>query len=766
MKEFVIRSCRKGYTYDQDKAIRPEETVRVALERIKKSDKTLIKDFFSYDNYFGMPQWRINNATGLSRNFKGSNGKGVTAEQAQASCIMEFVERCSAFRFAGWFSKTWREFSPKEVLPLECLANSLNYSRPDRESVLEVLKDLPIFWAESYNYTTERQINIPKIIFETHTTGLAAGNTMEEAFLQAICECVERHVGAWVQWNRGIYPTIDPESIQDPIILDLIRKIEARAVRVILKDFSDFLGIPAIGAILIDSRNPDNIGQAIGVCTDKGKATIRALTEVGQGVLPEEGQPRLKIHTFSFYFDTYEEVKFLLEGEKRPFDKVRDIHDEDLKVELERCRDILAKRGMEIMCVNMTDEGLELPAVWVYLKNAHIVFKNFSLLYYVGKAYMACKQYEEALKCFEGSLEQSKIQSFVYFCMGLCRQALGNELEARAHYLKALELVPLYQDTRDEKDYQYDLALRIGTTHLHLREFEKAMEYFEQAKSLNKDRSFVYFNMARCHQEKGEHREALKHFLQALELSPADGKKEDIPPDEPTQGLIYYRVGISHAKLGEHEKALDAFERARAIDGDKSAICFQAGHNLVQMGRWREALEFYENILKQEGWEKEIEAGHLYFEKGSCHCRLGEWREALKLYETVLALEDWQKKIEAGHLYFEKGFCHYRLGDYGLAKESLIKSSELLPGECGAFNLLGAAYRELGEEDKAIRAFKEALHLRPDEWRNYHILGSTYARFGHREEGTAMLEKALELAPEAGQKNKIRESLEKLRKSE
>ena len=70
-------------------------------------------------------------------------------------------------------------------------------------------------------------------------------------------------------------------------------------------------------------------------------------------------------------------------------------------------------------------------------------------------------------------MEQSKIQSFVYFSMGLCRQALGNELEARTHYLKALEQVPLYQDTKDEKDYQYDLALRIGTTHLHLREFEK-----------------------------------------------------------------------------------------------------------------------------------------------------------------------------------------------------------------------------------------------------------------------------------------------------
>jgi|GEM_PF-648091 len=726
MNDFVIRSCRKGYTYDQDKAVRPEETVRVALERIKKSNKTLIKDFYSYDNFFGMPQWRINNAPGLSRFFKGSNGKGVTAEQAQASCIMEFIERYSAYRFDGWLRKTWRDFSPEEVLPLECLANSLNYSRPDRESVLEGLKDLPILWAESYNYTTERPVNIPKILFETHTTGLAGGNTMEETFLQAICECVERHVGARVQWDRGVYPTIDPKSIQDPIILDLIRKIEASSVSVLLKDFSDLLGIPTIGAILFDSRTRDNIGQAIGVCTDRGKATIRALTEVGQGVLSDEGQPRLKNHTVSFYFDNYDEAKFLLEGEKRPFKEVRDIHDDDLKVELERCRDILAERGMEIMCVNMTDEDLELPAVWVYLKNAHIVFKNFSLLYYVGQAYMACGQYEKALKCFEDSLDQSKIQSFVYYNMGQCQQSLGNELEARAYYQKAQEQIPLYQDTKDEKDYQYDVALRIGTTHLHLREFEKAMEYFEQAKSLNKDKSFVYFNMALCHQEKGELREALKNFLRALELSPAAGKKEDIPSDEPTLGFISYQVGITYAHLGDHEKALESFERSLAIDGERSAVCFYAAHALVQLGRWREALEFFEKVLAQENWDKEIEAGHLYF---------------------------------------EKGFCHYRLGEYSLAKESLIKSSELLPGECGAFNLLGAAYRELGEGEKAILAFEEALRLRPEELRNYHILGNTYARFGRREEGMAMLEKALELAPEGVQKNKIRESLENLRKS-
>jgi ribosomal protein S12 methylthiotransferase accessory factor len=725
MGRIVIRSCRKGYTYDQDKAVRPEETVRTALEKIRKAGKTLIGDFYPYDNYFGMPQWRINNVPGLSRFFKGSNGKGVTIEQAQASCIMEFVERYSAYRFDGWFLKTWREFRSREVLPLECLANSLNYDRADRESVLEELKDIPLLWAEGYNYTSECPVSLPKIIFETHTTGLAGGNTMEEALLQAVCECVERHVGARVQWERGVYPTIDPGSIRDPIIRELIEKIEARNVRVILKDFSDLLGIPAVGAILIDGRNPDNVGQTIGVCTDRGKSAIRALTEAGQGVLEDDdGMPRLKNHTVSFFFDSYEEVKFLLEGEKRSFDKVCDIHHEDLKVELERCRDLLAGRGMEIICVDMTDGELELPAVWVYLTNAHIIFKNFSLLYYMGQACMACGRFEKALEYFEGAMEQSKIRSFVHYNMGLCHQAMGNESAARADYQKALEMIPLYQDTRDEADYKCDVVLRLGITYLRLGELEKADDCLEQARSHNANKGFVYFNLALCRREKGENREALGFFLKTIELSnEAESRGEERSSDEPSPGFVRFQLGITHALLGEYERALQDLESARALDGDLDVLCYHSGRVLVKLERWSEALDFFDKVAGKEYWDKEIEPGHFYF---------------------------------------EKGLCLFRLGRLEQAKECLLKSTEILPGECGAFNLLGAILRELGDAEGSIRAFEESLRLRPGEWRNYHILGSTYARFGRREEGLRTLEKALQMASDEVGKNRVRETIKKI----
>ncbi|MBW2639284.1 MAG: YcaO-like family protein [Deltaproteobacteria bacterium] len=151
------------------------------------------------------------------------NGKGITPELAEASAYAELAERFSAGLFYPVFEERVRFNIP--ALYNEETNSFLNYEWMDgyvhahqdelEESTLRIedllanerhLTDTDIehiknsgmarHWVDGFSITREETIKVP-VNFVTYihaSNGMAAGNTMEEAMIQASCEIFERHV--------------------------------------------------------------------------------------------------------------------------------------------------------------------------------------------------------------------------------------------------------------------------------------------------------------------------------------------------------------------------------------------------------------------------------------------------------------------------------------------------------------------------------------------------------------------------------------------
>lgn|GEM_PF-1962814 len=73
-------------------------------------------------------------------------------------------------------------------------------------------------------------------------------------------------------------------------------------------------------------------------------------------------------------------------------------------------------------------------------------------------------------------------------------------------------------------------------------------------------------------------------------------------------------------------------------------------------------------------------------------------------------------------------------GNYALARQNLLRATQLDPQAADAWQGLGEACRHLGLDDEAIDAWNTALHLRPDAHEIHAQLGAVYRRRGNFEQ--------------------------------
>jgi len=270
------------------------------LERIE-ADLPLNTNYYAAHN-FSAPAKTVNELrAGLSG---GSFGKGSTAEQGEASALMEAIERYSGI-FQGDEIRVARRFSDfppgDAILPNDVLLFSdAQYRRgqaptPDFDAQMPAPFDRSskIEWSPVWSLRDKRFKYLPtSLLYFFHTgpgqidadsNGCAAGNTLEEAIVQGFLELVERDAYAIWWYNRLQRPQVDLGRFDDSYVRDLQTQLAESGRRLWVLDVTSDLGIPTFVAILHwmhDSQ--ENIEFGSGAHFDARIALLRALTELNQ----------------------------------------------------------------------------------------------------------------------------------------------------------------------------------------------------------------------------------------------------------------------------------------------------------------------------------------------------------------------------------------------------------------------------------------------------------------------------------------------------
>ncbi len=487
-------------------------------------------------------------------------GKGCTPAQSQASACMELVERFSFFSFrqnpANFIRATYAELKAEglPLLPLKYLLQSVHDENTSEETLAELIADIPIRWAWATNLNRAEMVLVPFSWFYAinEFNGPSAGNSYEEAILQGLCEIVERHVCAEVTRERIKAPRIDPDSITDPVAVELLHKFTRHGIEVYLNDFTLDTGIPTVAAMAIDpSTFPETseIVYTAGTTPEPNKALIRALTEVAQ--LSGDFHSKCNYEASGLPKPlSLDEVDYIVNpGRTVELSDLPDLGDNNMKVEIERCLAALARLDMEVLLIDVAHQDLQVPAIYTIVPGAHFRERSMSRNAGLFAAKLAHEQISDPAAQIEQLEKMGAILPrayFIEFYLGKKKAAANRFQEAITHFNRALELNPEAEDI-----------------------------------------PYIYSFMGECLKDMGEHQEAIRILRLGIEQ---DDERQD----------LHNLLGFCYFKLGDHESAVTHFSRSIEVDPSQAIDFFNLGVNLRKLNRNDEAAHNFKIALTME----------------------------------------------------------------------------------------------------------------------------------------------------------------------
>jgi oxazoline/thiazoline synthase len=389
------------------KHVSPLTGVVSRLERID-ADLPMNTNYLATHN-FSAPAKTVNELrAGLGG---GSFGKGSTAEQGEASALMEAIERYSGI-FQGDEIRVARRFvdfpASDAILPNDVLLFSeAQYRRgqPPASEWDEVTPMPPPFdpsakieWSPVWSLRDQRFKYLPTSLlyffyrgagYEHHadSNGCAAGNTLAEAIVQGFLELVERDSYAIWWYNRLQQAEVDLGEFDDPYIRDLKIQLADTGRHLWMLDVTSDLGIPSFVTIAhwIESSQ-EFVEFGSGAHFDARIAALRAMTELNQflsiGLMGARNQNPSSQGSNSgspapFRLQDYPYLTPNGAALVRP-DPGSKFGQLDTREQVRACVEVAKRAGLDFLVLDQTRPDIQVPVVRVIVPGLRHFYRRFA----------------------------------------------------------------------------------------------------------------------------------------------------------------------------------------------------------------------------------------------------------------------------------------------------------------------------------------------------------------------------------------------------
>jgi ribosomal protein S12 methylthiotransferase accessory factor len=386
------------------KHVSPLVGVVSRLERMD-ADLPLNTNWHATHNFSGPAQSINELRAGLSG---GSFGKGSTAEQGEASALMEAIERYSGV-YQGDEIRTTRRFKDfpagEAILPNDVLLFSdAQYEKgqapahdaDDSQTIPAPFdRSAKIEWSPVWSLRDERFRYLPTSLLYFYYRGLeacrihadsngcAAGNTREEAVVQGFLELVERDAYAIWWYDRSQRAEVDLGRFDDSYIRDLRSQLAETGRRLWVLDVTSDLKIPTFVAIThwVDDGK-ENIEFGSGAHFDSRIAVMRALTELNQflsiGLMGGakgdksslDGTTPLRLADHPFLVPRGKALA--PPASDTAFDRL------ETREQVAACVRIAQREGLDFLVLDQTRPDIEVPVVRVIVPGLRHFYRRFA----------------------------------------------------------------------------------------------------------------------------------------------------------------------------------------------------------------------------------------------------------------------------------------------------------------------------------------------------------------------------------------------------
>lgn len=291
-----------------------------------------------------------------------SYGRGLVLEDAQASLAMEIVERYSSF--ADIRDNLVSGSQDGGEIHLARWSEVRGQALDPNQMRLEVpYQDQPLHWIEAKNVQAQAVLvplqavylftNLDEIRLFTAlgSTGLAAGNTPEEAKVSGLLEVIERDSEAAGVFDPGRCFRV---TSSDPALRELLARYQQQGIDPVFQDLTTELGVPCYKCFVHLAEG--GLVKATGASLSGPRALVSALTEAPfpfpDGPASAPGPDNLPV---------------------RSIEDLPDHSTGSAAGDLTLLEAILAERGHTPLYVNLTKRELRLPVYRAIVPGLEIV---------------------------------------------------------------------------------------------------------------------------------------------------------------------------------------------------------------------------------------------------------------------------------------------------------------------------------------------------------------------------------------------------------
>ncbi len=215
-------------------------------------------------------------------------GRGLSVGQARASCLMEMVERASLYvsvkddtvldraEHTALEYATQTEMHNKGYTTLDICnyPTEVAYTNAPLTWVAGHTPNKQTVWVPLQMVTLFSNLDEVCLFDSLGSTGIATGNTIEEAKLAALTEILERDAEATTPFTKQGCFTL---SCTEGLVGQLLADYKARGINVQFQDITGPMGVPAYKCFVMSPKGL--ISRGHGAHLDARKAVISALTE-------------------------------------------------------------------------------------------------------------------------------------------------------------------------------------------------------------------------------------------------------------------------------------------------------------------------------------------------------------------------------------------------------------------------------------------------------------------------------------------------------
>ena len=173
----------------------------------------------------------------------------------------------------------------------------------------------------------------------------------------------------------------------------------------------------------------------------------------------------------------------------------------------------------------------------------------------------------------------------------------------------------------------------------------------------------------------------------------------------PNKARPYINLSVAYRDIGDFNKSIDMAKKAIRIDPRFVNSFVSLGATYYAIGDYDEAIELYQLVLS-----KKSDYYDMYNALGNVYLKQGKMNEAIEAFRTNLQFDpaNYESLVNLASIKAYKGLVHEAIIDFQKAVELSGKKPDVL------FNL-AVAYTQVGNNLKAIEAYREILNIRPDD---------------------------------------------------